>query len=170
MFTLITGGSGSGKSEYAEGFTDSWKEPKIYIATMFPYDEETEKKIQRHREMRRDRGFVTLECFTGLSAVRLPEGAHVLLDCMSNLAANEMFMEEGAGTGTPEEILAGIEKLLKEAEDICIVTNEIFSDGIKYPPETVQYQEYLGFLNCRMAQMADRVVEVVYGIPLIQKG
>ena len=62
MFTLVTGGSGSGKSEYAESLVDSWNDPKIYIATMMPFDEETRKKIQRHREMRRDKGFITLEC------------------------------------------------------------------------------------------------------------
>lgn len=68
MFTLVTGGSGSGKSEYAESLADSWNDPKIYVATMMPFDEETGKKIQRHRAMRRDKGFVTVECFTGLSA------------------------------------------------------------------------------------------------------
>ena len=43
MFTLVTGGSGSGKSEYAESLVDSWNDPKIYIATMMPFDEETTK-------------------------------------------------------------------------------------------------------------------------------
>lgn len=170
MFTLVTGGSGSGKSEYAEGITKSWKTPKIYIATMFPYDRESRMKIQRHREMRRDKGFHTLECFTGLSGLCLPEGSHVLLDCMSNLTANEIYMEKGAGSRTVEAILFGVQKLLSEAEDVCIVTNEIFSDGMEYAPETVRYQRYLGLLNCRMAQMADQVIEVVCGIPLRQKG
>ena len=44
MFTLVTGGSGSGKSEYAESLVDSWNDPKIYIATMMPFDEETRKR------------------------------------------------------------------------------------------------------------------------------
>lgn len=170
MFTLVTGGSGSGKSEYAESLADSWNDPKIYVATMMPFDEETGKKIQRHRDMRRDKGFVTVECFTGLSALHLPEGCHVLLDCMSNLTANEMYTEEGAGLGTRDSILSGIENLLAFAEDVCIVTNEIFSDGIEYGAETIRYQRCLGALNCRMAELADRVVEVVCGIPLRQKG
>lgn len=170
MFTLVTGGSGSGKSEYAECIADSWNGPKIYIATMMPFDEETGEKIKRHREMRRDKGFFTAECFTGLSKLDLPEGCCVLLDCMSNLAANEMYEEGGAGTKTVREIVSGVEKLLSAAEHVCIVTNEIFSDGMEYDPETLCYQQYLGTLNCRMAAMADRVVEVVCGIPLRQKG
>lgn len=170
MFTLVTGGSGSGKSEYAERLADLWKKPKIYVATMMPYDEETKEKIKRHREMRKDKGFTTIECFTGLSSLEVPKGCHILLDCMSNLAANEMFLPNGAGEKMAEEILSGVKKLLLSARDVCIVTNEIFSDGIEYDPETVRYQKYLGLLNCQMAKMADQVVEVVFGIPLKQKG
>ena len=39
-----------------------------------------------------------------------------------------------------------------------------------YDPETERYLRYLGAINCNMAQEADKVVEVVYGIPLVQKG
>ena len=52
-----------------------------------------------------------------------------------------------------------------------IVTNEIFSDGILYDRETRRYQKLLGSLNRRLAARADRVTEVVYGIPLtVKKG
>ena len=52
MFHLITGGSGSGKSEYAESEVErlahlTESEEKYYIATMFPYGEETLQKIRR---------------------------------------------------------------------------------------------------------------------------
>ena len=57
MFRLITGGSGSGKSEYAESEVErlahlTESEEKYYIATMFPYGEETLQKIRRHQQMR----------------------------------------------------------------------------------------------------------------------
>ena len=46
MLTLITGGSGSGKSEFAEDLSVSYKSNNlIYIATMFLYDNESLKKI-----------------------------------------------------------------------------------------------------------------------------
>ena len=71
MFHLITGGSGSGKSEYAESEVErlahlTESEEKYYIATMFPYGEETLQKIRRHQQMRTGKGFVTLECYTDL--------------------------------------------------------------------------------------------------------
>ena len=50
MIHLVTGGSGSGKSEYAENWLTGRNKKDgtyIYIATMQPYTEETMKKIER---------------------------------------------------------------------------------------------------------------------------
>ena len=174
MLTLVTGGSGSGKSAFAEDRVLSFGEAKrIYIATMHPFDEESHKRIERHRKMRAGKGFETVECYTGLKKVRLPESDKdrvVLLECMSNLAANEMFEEQGAHERTVEEILSGLENLMEQAAHVVIVTNEIFSDGCRYDAETVRYIRLLGNLNIRMAEEADAVTEVVYGIPIRRKG
>ena len=69
-----------------------------------------------------------------------------------------------------QEILKGIHHVLSHTEHLVIVTNEIFSDGIEYDPETTRYQQYLGEMNCELAKLADVVVEVVYSIPLVKKG
>ena len=171
MFLVITGGSGSGKSAYAEQCVlDFGPAERIYIATMYPFDEECDRRIKRHREMRRQKQFSTLECYTGLKTADIPEDSVVLLECMSNLTANEMYQEGGAGGQTVEEILAGICYLLKRVRHLVVVTNEIFSDGIDYDSETMRYQSYLGQINSEMGRMADRVTEVVYGIPITVKG
>ena len=96
----------------------------------------------------------------------MPEGADVLLECMSNLTANEMFWPDGAGKDTDVRILRGVEHLRRTARNLIIVSNEIFSDGIEYDSGTVEYQRTLGKINCRLAELADGVTEVVYGIPL----
>ena len=171
MFLVITGGSGSGKSAYAEQCVlDFGPAERIYIATMYPFDEECDRRIRRHREMRRQKQFSTLECYTELKTADIPEDSVVLLECMSNLTANEMYQEGGAGGQTVEEILAGICYLLKRVRHLVVVTNEIFSDGIDYDSETMRYQSYLGQINSEMGRMADRVTEVVYGIPITVKG
>ena len=171
MFLVITGGSGSGKSAYAEQCVlDFGPAERIYIATMYPFDEECDRRISRHREMRRQKQFSTLECYTGLKTADIPEDSVVLLECMSNLTANEMYQEGGAGGQTVEEILAGICYLLKRVRHLVVVTNEIFSDGIDYDSETMRYQSYLGQINSEMGRMADQVTEVVYGIPITVKG
>ena len=171
MFLVITGGSGSGKSAYAEQCVlDFGPAERIYIATMYPFDEECDRRIRRHREMRRQKQFSTLECYTGLKTADIPEDSVVLLECMSNLTANEMYQGGGAGGQTVEEILAGICYLLKRVRHLVVVTNEIFSDGIDYDSETMRYQSYLGQINSEMGRMADQVTEVVYGIPITVKG
>ena len=171
MMILVTGGSGSGKSAYAEDRVLSLGEGRrIYVATMHPYDGESLRRVKRHRQMRAGKGFETVERYTNLRELILPGDSVVLLECMSNLTANEMYQEGGAGGQTVEEILAGICYLLKRVRHLVVVTNEIFSDGIDYDPETMRYQSYLGQINSEMGRMADRVTEVVYGIPITVKG
>ena len=172
MLVVVTGGSGSGKSAYAESRICEWNrqdpKPLFYIATMYPYGEETEKKIERHRMLRKGKGFETLEWYTGLK-LHLEEGSlqgsDVLLECMSNLVANEMYDPSGAGENAEESILAGIHKLQKASDDLVVVTNEVFSDSMTDNPEMEKYLKLLGNINLRMGEMADLVTEVVYGIP-----
>ena len=170
MMILVTGGSGSGKSAFAEDCVVSFgKTDRIYIATMYPFDEESRKRVQRHRKMRQGKGFETVECYTGLDKIRLPENCTVLLECMSNLVANEMFQENGAHENTVKAVVDGVEFLQKQTENLVIVTNEIFSEAAEYQGDTKLYQEYLGMINQKLSDMADEVVEVVYGIPVYQK-
>lgn len=171
MLFLITGGSGSGKSEYAEEMVVKLEEaPRLYIATMYPFDEECHERIRRHRAMRAEKGFATLECYTGLKDADVSGYGTVLLECMSNLVANELYQEGGAKERCVEAVLEGILKIRKQCRHLLIVTNEIFSDGIEYDRETRRYQEYLGRINRQIAEMADAVVEVVYSVPLVHKG
>lgn len=101
--------------------------------------------------------------------MKLPAGCVVLLECMSNLVANEMFEEQGAHDRTVSEVTKGIENLLEQAAHVVIVTNEIFSDAVVFDGDMDSYLEYLGKINQAAAQRADEVVEVVYGIPVFHK-
>lgn len=191
MLYLVTGGSGSGKSEYAEALvqklrgksgqeaSDEEKQGSDdgvwYLATMIPYGAETEKKIARHRKMRKDKGFLTKECYLDLKGfVREEEikgnrPSVVLLECMSNLTANEMFEETGAGSGAFEAVKEGIEALCDFCGQVVVVTNEVCSETAQDSPEMYRYKEVLGKINCWMAKRAVQVTEVVYGIPLSVK-
>ena len=168
MIHLFTGGSGSGKSAYAEQcILDFGGTRRVYIATMQPFGAEGQARIARHRKMRAAKKFSTIECYTNLKEVELEPGSDVLLECMSNLTANEIFDPSGAGKArAEEEILAGVSRLAHQARNLVLVTNEIFSDGYRYEEETMEYQRILGNINVRLAEMADCVTEVVYGIPV----
>ena len=215
MIHLVTGGSGSGKSAYAEKLvTEQYKEDfKYYIATMQVYDEEGEARIKRHRQMRSGKGFTTIEqpvcieealtkiakreekqsvaaqeemeekqCVAEqeemegkqhIAAQEEMEGKQcvALVECMSNLAANEIFQEEEIRPcAAVERILKGIKILSKHLHGLVIVTNNVFEDGIEYDTGTKEYLKALGQINEGLASMADRVTEVVVGIPVPLKG
>ena len=68
MRILLTGGSGCGKSTYAERLARSFSAPRYYIATMRPYDEECLAKICRHQQQREDGDFLTIERQTSVGA------------------------------------------------------------------------------------------------------
>ena len=97
MLTLIVGGSASGKSAFAENYAMEAGENRIYIATMQPMDNECLARIEKHRGMRAQKNFQTVECYTGLKQARVPKDSVVLLECMSNLTANEIYAPEGVG-------------------------------------------------------------------------
>lgn len=116
----------------------------------------------------------------------------VLLEDLGNLLANEMYLPEGRLSTAPSEeavgavqrplftaddednalyryVLAPLRSLAEQAEVLLIVSNEIFSDGGEYEPETLRYLRNLGRLHQRLAAEAAEVTEVVCGIPLQKK-
>lgn len=163
MIVAVTGASASGKSEFAEKLlVDMGERNRIYVATMIAWDEECRERIRKHRKMREKKRFDTVECPTDLGRVKVPENAAVLLECLSNLAANEMYRKP---EGAEKRILNGIMSLKKQARDMVIVTNEVFCEPAVYEEETEKYRELLGNLNQKLFRMADRVYLVEAGIP-----
>ena len=176
MMTLIIGGSGSGKSAYAEDYTISLSEDrkKYYIATMQIYDEEGKRKVERHRMLRGGKGFSTIEqpVDIGKAAEKMEaEDRTALLECVSNLTANEMFSGEVPGTEEviTEKIVGEIAVLNRELTHLVIVSNNVFEDGNVYDKTTMAYIRAMGRINQKLAEMADEVVEVVVGIPIVIK-
>lgn len=170
MLTLVSGGAASGKSEYAEQLAlSSPAQVRVYLATMEIWDEEDRRRAERHRLMRKDKGFVTLEHARHLEQAELPPDSAVLLECMSNLCVNECFGPEGPEGAAPR-ILTGIHHLMAQCRDLVIVTNDLFCDGRTYSPESEAYKQVLAELNRQIAAEADQVWEVCCGIPICWKG
>lgn len=171
MFTLVIGGAASGKSAYAEELILKCGEKRrIYIATMEPFDEECRQRIEKHRMMRQEKAFETIECYTDLSSAHLSEKGAVLLECMSNLAANERYSPKGAGENAYTAILKGVDALLRQCEDLVIVSNDVFGGGSQYEGDTLAYLKLLADINRALAAKADAVCEVVCGASVYYKG
>lgn len=168
MFILVTGGSKCGKSATAENLFNDFRYRKFYIATMIPYGDEAEKAVERHRRMRMGKGFETIEKYTDINDMNIPENCGILLECIGNLCANEMF--DNILENPVEKITENIKYLSEKSELFVAVTSEVGSDGTEYSPETMEYISNLGKINCNLASLADVVIECVYGIPVLIKG
>lgn len=173
MLIVVSGGAASGKSAHAERILCAHTPAgsRLYVATMQPFGKAAEKRVARHRALRAGKGFETAERYTDLahfSAGRRYDG--VLLECMSNLLANELFSPEGAGERAEDAILEGVRRLEAQCGVLVVVTNDIFSDGETYPPETMAYLRALGRINRALFAAADAAAESVCGILLPHKG
>lgn len=173
---FVIGGSGSGKSSYAEERITLLSEgiKKYYLATMQIYDREGEEKAERHRSLRNGKGFITVEQPAAIqNALKKMEAGDktALLECISNLAANEMFSGEipKSAESITKEIIRGIEVLKGELMHFVAVSNNVFEDGLIYDEATMQYIRAMGRINEALSRMADETVEVVAGIPMVLK-
>ena len=68
------------------------------------------------------------------------------------------------------KLLSDIKALAEQADNMVIVTGQLGEDGSLYDAGTMDYIALMGRLNQELAAWADRVTEVVFGIPVILKG
>lgn len=165
MTVLIIGYPDSGKSELAENMVMEMASPgeRVYLATMIPCGDEGTARIARHRKMREGKGFETIEApFDIAPAVEKNGGCMdrtVLLECLSNLVANELFERHESSDAAADRIISDIARLKELVRDLVIVSNhyEIKED---FDEETVMYAKTLDALNGRIGAVADKVIRI----------
>ncbi len=164
VIIYVTGGSGSGKSAFAEGLiTQSSHSLRHYIATMMVWDSEGERRVARHRDMRAGKGFLTLESPYATPLIAKLGGA-VLVEDVTNLLMNQWF---GQDRHTAVSLVENwIDTLAEQCQLLVLVGNQITSDGAQYDDEMTAFLSALGSLSCRLAQKSAQIYEVISGIPL----
>lgn len=169
MIHFILGTSKSGKSKKAEdlALSLSEKEDRYYLATMIPYDEDGYKRIENHRRLRKDKGFVTLEIpyniSTALEYIDEAEKKLVLLECISNLVGNEIYENkdnlkvscEDLDLYIAEKIKNDLLFLASKVKELVIVSNKFVYDK-EYDEATLRYIKITDLVNDMLLEIADR--------------
>ncbi len=170
---FITGGVRSGKSAFAEEYIKWYKQncQAVYIASGVAFDEEMQKRIQRHQWDRRQESWLTLEvpdCFPNAFS-RLHKGHILLWDCITTWLTNILV------ESLPVEDM--LEKLKRQLNDwrekgitVVVVSNEVLDAGISEYEFTGNYQQLLGELNQWLVAFCDEAYELDYGMAKRWKG
>ena len=166
MITLVLGVPDSGKSELAEQLATECLPgaKKLYIATMIPQGEAGAARVEKHRQNRAGKDFLTIECpvklETVFETVKVYSPAVCLLECVSNLVGNEMHLAENADADPEmlaDRITADIMGLSAIAAELIVVSNEFDEDAPDYDDETRAYVKLTALVNERLLDRADKV-------------
>lgn len=176
MIVLIIGGAKSSKSSHAEFYSSELSKLKkgelLYLATMNPYDLEDLKRIKNHVESRKNYNFKTIERHRNLNIIvdNFSENDTVLLDSLTSLVTNEMFIGKDFNENVHNKILNDLRKIASKVSNLVIVSDYVFSDGIKYDLYTEAFRKELGKINCELAFFSDVVIEASFGNLIFHKG
>lgn len=171
--TLVTGGSRSGKSAFAQQLAEEDAAPRLFIATCPPLDPEMDARISRHRRAREGRGWQTAEEPLLLAGQlrRVPAGTTVLIDCLTLWISNLMHEAQQGGSEISEDQMAALADDLSRAARshqgrVLIVTNELGLGIVPDSPVTRHFRDLAGRCGQIIAAAADAVFFVCCGIPV----
>jgi adenosylcobinamide kinase/adenosylcobinamide-phosphate guanylyltransferase len=182
---MITGGGRSGKSAYAEKIAAEFCKEDcpgvLYIATGVATDEEMEERIAHHKRTRPEK-WVTWEEnqeFSGIGDEFNPDDFQVvMLDCVGNMVMGilyEQINDPDSFSGKDfdeveriaiEEIGILYEYARRHGMRLIFVTNEIGMGVIPPTKYSRYFRDSLGRINKYIAEISDRAVLMVAGLPL----
>lgn len=182
MIVFVSGGARSGKSAVAEQLAVQLDRHSrrqggalYYLATARVSDGEMIERIARHRRQRGD-GWNTLEAPLALTEAlaKVPHGSTVLLDCLTLWASQWLFQPGSQDRLSDSQLeargLAELEAMIDCVRfrklSLVVVSNDLNED---LPPQDALVWRYVAFLqklHCRLADRAERVVEVMAGMAM----
>lgn len=186
MLHLVLGGARSGKSSFSESWVLSHVENKqpIYIATAKSLDAEMQQRIEHHQQQRSAQHWRLIECGEHLTEAlkNAHEGDVVLVDCITLWLTSHVMIAESivkkslnnaeelsANQYLSQQIEALIDSLNKHPATIVLVANEIGLGVIPMGEITRLFVDHAGWLNQKLASIAERVTLVTAGLPMTLK-
>lgn len=165
---LITGGSRSGKSSYAEQLALSLSGTPVYMATARIWDEEFRERVRRHQE-RRGPQWTNIEEEKYLSRHDV-SGRVVVVDCLTLWSTNFFFDLESDVDRALDALKAEFDRFTDQDATFLFVTNEIGMGGTSDNALQRRFTDLQGWMNQHVAARADEVILMVSGIPVKIKG
>ena len=177
MRVLISGGSKSGKSLFAQELTLRLAKggKRYYVATMIPADEEDRARIRRHLAEREGMGFETIECGRDLLSClqTADQNAAFLLDSTTALLMNALFPNPAACDMDKEAAARCAEELVVFARSVrhaVIVSDSLYADAAHYDGSTEVFRKALAHIDRKLAAVCDVVIEAAAGNFMLRKG
>ena len=168
--TLVLGGVRSGKSRYAQTEAARFR-AVTFIATARRSDSEMRRKIAAHRRAR-PAAWKTIEAPTDLDAVIRREGQTsdlLLVDCLTTYCGGLLAGRRSA-SARRRHIDAVIDAIRATSACMLLVSNEVGSGVVPAFKSGRAFRDLLGEMNQHVARLADRVVLLVAGVPIVIKG
>ncbi|MGI9536554.1 MAG: bifunctional adenosylcobinamide kinase/adenosylcobinamide-phosphate guanylyltransferase [Desulfocapsaceae bacterium] len=172
---LVTGGTRSGKSDFALGRCEKLSGSHCFVATCPILDEEMAERIEKHRQVRDAQIWETVEEPLSINEVLARNAYDVyLVDCLTLWINNHLANSDETKTVCNESFVESeIRHLLKTSEsidaEVVFVTNEV---GMGIVPENQlarRYRDLVGLCNRMIAAAAEEVVMVSCGLPIYLK-
>jgi len=164
---LVTGGTASGKSRWAERLALAHGKKPVYIATAQAHDDEMAIKIAQHRAGRGEKWRLIEAPFDLVWAIDTIKADEIaLIDCLTMWLSNHLLAENDIATRRAELL----DRMHDIAAPLIFVTNEVGQCVVPDNRLARQFQQQQGLLNQLIAARADLVVAVMSGLPLVLKG
>jgi adenosylcobinamide kinase/adenosylcobinamide-phosphate guanylyltransferase len=170
---FIIGGARSGKSSFALNEASKIKGQKAYVATAEALDSEMRERIEEHKKNRGDTWNTFEEPLKISEILKKIKGNYkvIIIDCMTLWLSNILHRIQ-----TPEKEVQRLIKELKAFKNsslvtrhsslIFIVSNEVGMGIVPDNRVARGFRDLAGFLNQKVAEIADEVYLVTAGIPV----
>lgn len=172
--TLVAGGARGGKSRYAQEKAEQSSKQLIFIATAEARDDSMSDRIHRHQQDRDERWHLIESPLDLATILKDAEPDQCLLiDCLTLWLSNWLCLDPGCQTireNWRTQKQAFLSALKTTPAQVIMVTNEVGMGIIPMGQLSRDFVDESGWLHQEIAEIADEVVLVMFGIAQKLKG
>ncbi|MBI1352901.1 MAG: bifunctional adenosylcobinamide kinase/adenosylcobinamide-phosphate guanylyltransferase [Acidobacteria bacterium] len=163
---LLGGGARSGKSSYGLRYVEQRFASGVFVATGEAGDDEMRERIERHKAERGPFWRTVEEPLDLAGALRreAETAEAILVDCLTLWLSNVLLDPAGDEEVRIDELVG----LLRgwDGPTMALVTNEVGCGIVPMNELSRRFRDLAGAMNQRVAEVADEVYWLAFGLPL----